>query len=391
MIIAGGDWQVPITRKAKEMGLYVISSNLYSDSPAFAYADATVVSDVLDRETNLEFARKYNVDAVITDQSDIAVPTVAYVCDQLGIPGITLEKAKLFTNKSVMREFCISHNFLSPKFKKCYEVGQAKEFLIQNGKMIIKPIDSQSSRGVFIIESVEQLEKVFDYSKKFSNAEKIVLAEEYIDGTEFTVDGIQTSNGYKVLAISEKKHYEQNPNVASELYFSHVNKKYDYERLKKTNMELVEAMELPFGLTHAEYKCMNGEFYLIEIAARGGGTKISSHIAPYMSGIDSNEALIRMALGEKIEDIPYFPKGQHAILKFLQFKAGKVAQIDGLDEIRHMDGVIDISLNFREGEFIQPMHDDRSRQGYYIVASSTEDQLNELKQQIEEKLHITYV
>ena len=44
MIVAGGDWQVPITKKAKEMGLYVISSNLYEDSPAFAYADAVKIA-----------------------------------------------------------------------------------------------------------------------------------------------------------------------------------------------------------------------------------------------------------------------------------------------------------------------------------------------------------
>ena len=67
MIVAGGDWQVPITKKAKEMGLYVISSNLYEDSPAFAYADAVKIANVLDREANLACAERYKPDAVVTD------------------------------------------------------------------------------------------------------------------------------------------------------------------------------------------------------------------------------------------------------------------------------------------------------------------------------------
>ena len=113
MIVAGGDWQVPITKKAKEMGLYVISSNLYEDSPAFAYADAVKIANVLDREANLACAERYKPDAVVTDQSDIAVPTVAYICQRLGLPGIGEDKASLFTNKYKMREFCAFHILLS--------------------------------------------------------------------------------------------------------------------------------------------------------------------------------------------------------------------------------------------------------------------------------------
>ena len=35
MIIAGGTWQVPLVKKAKELGCFVVNSNLYEDSPGF--------------------------------------------------------------------------------------------------------------------------------------------------------------------------------------------------------------------------------------------------------------------------------------------------------------------------------------------------------------------
>lgn len=50
MVIAGGDWQIELIKKAKQMGHYVICSNLYEDSPAFPYADACEVANVLDKE-----------------------------------------------------------------------------------------------------------------------------------------------------------------------------------------------------------------------------------------------------------------------------------------------------------------------------------------------------
>ena len=116
MVIAGGDWQIELIKKAKQMGHYVICSNLYEDSPAFPYADACEVANVLDKEKNLQIAQKYQPDAVISDQSDIAVPTVAYVNEKMGLRGIGTDKADIFTDKKLL---CRSTNLRkrSPGFK----------------------------------------------------------------------------------------------------------------------------------------------------------------------------------------------------------------------------------------------------------------------------------
>ena len=60
MVIAGGDWQIELIKKAKKLGHTVICSNLYENSPAFPYADYCEVANVLDKEKNLEIAKKYN-------------------------------------------------------------------------------------------------------------------------------------------------------------------------------------------------------------------------------------------------------------------------------------------------------------------------------------------
>ena len=56
MVIAGGTWQVPLIKKVKAMGYKVLNSNLYEDSPGFAFSDYTAVADVKDKEKNLEIA-----------------------------------------------------------------------------------------------------------------------------------------------------------------------------------------------------------------------------------------------------------------------------------------------------------------------------------------------
>ena len=53
LVIAGGEWQTPLVKKVKELGYEVVNSNLYENSPAFAFADFCEVADVLDKKKNL--------------------------------------------------------------------------------------------------------------------------------------------------------------------------------------------------------------------------------------------------------------------------------------------------------------------------------------------------
>lgn len=374
MVVAGGMWQCPIVKTAKDMGHFVICSNLYEDSPAFKYSDVGIVANVLDKERNLEIAREFKPDAVLTEQTDIAVPTVAYIAETLGLKGIGTDVASRFTNKYRMREYTSKAGFASPKYKLCYTVDEAKSFLSEVPVSIIKPIDSQSSRGIHIVKTTEEVEKYFEDCIQYSNTEKAILIEEYIEGMEFTVDGIKTSDEYIVTAISEKQHYKYNPSVANRLFFTNSSNKYDYDRLRKENKEMIMAMGLPFGLTHTEYKYRDGKFYLMETAARGGGTKISSDITRLVSGIDSNRLLINMLLGGS-EKIIRGDRHECAVLGFFDFKPGRITQISGVDEAAAQNGVHDLKLEVGVGDMLGQAKDDRSRCGYYIIYGDSVEEL----------------
>lgn len=381
MIIAGGTWQCPIVQLAKKMGHYVICSNLYPDSPAFKYADVGLVANVLDKAKNLEYAREYKADAVLTEQTDIAVPTVAYIAEHLGIKGITTRIARRFTDKHLMRELTEKAGFVSPMYSICHTSNEAKDFVRKVGKSIIKPLDSQSSRGCHIIDNAEEVDAFFEDCIQYSNWDRAIVIEEFIEGTEFTVDGIKTETEYIVTAISEKEHYDYNPSVAKRLLFSQHNDKFDYEKLRNINAKIVNALELPFGLTHAEYKYRDGEYYLIEIAARGGGTRISSDIVPLVSGINSNEILLRTLLGEKVE-ITRKKHHECAVLGFFDIEPGKIKAITGIEEALSFDGVTAICLEVSAGDRIEQAQDDRSRCGYYILYADSISELESLERRV---------
>ncbi len=400
-VIAGGEWQKPLVRRVRELGYETINSNLYPDSPAFQYADHSEITDVKDLERNLAIGRKYHVDAVLTDESDIAVPTVAYVSETLELPGIGREMASLFTNKYKMCHFAMTHGLKVPEHACCRSGQEAAAFvkdLFEKKiceKAIMKPLDSQSSRGVYILKRPEDAEMFYELSASYSSDRSSVIVERYIEGTEFTVDGIVIGGRHYSLAVSEKKHYSYNPNIASELFFSYENPRYDYECLRSQNDHFVDMAGLPFGLTHAEYKYEKGSFYLIEIAARGGGTRISSDIVPRLTGVDVYKILVETALGHEPapEDFkPQVPYEKCAVLKFLDaaYDGGKVAAIEGVEEIKADPDVLELHLEFQVGDEVHLASDDRSRIGFYIAFGENREALRRKMRWIESTLKIRY-
>lgn len=394
MVVAGGDWQIELIKKAKNMGHYVICSNLYEDSPAFPYSDACEVSDVLDKEKNLAIAKKYMPDAVITDQSDISVPTVAYVNEQMGLRGIGTEKAAIFTDKSLMRVFCKEHNITVPDFLLCETKEEAKAFLDKYGKIIIKPIDSQSSRGVFTIKSEADLDEHFEEAISYSNRRKQILAEEYVEGAEFTIDGICVNGNHYPICVSVKEMYEQNPNISRMQTYTYSHPEFDYELLKQTNKNLVEAIGLPFGLTHSEYKFYKGKFYLIEAGARGGGSNLSAKIVPFMSEIDNYDYLIKMALGEEVDEEflknHQLPKDKAVIMRFFDFGEGTVKAVHGLDVLKNHPHLIDYQLEVKPGDKLCNPKYGRLRPGHFIIGSNDYEMLKKEAEDILKSVYIDF-
>lgn len=371
MVIAGGDWQIELIKKAKSMGHYVICTNLYEDSPAFPYADACEVSDVLDKEKNLEIAKKYMPDAVISDQSDIAAPTVAYVNEKLGLRGIGIEKADLFTDKSKQRDFCKENGLAIPDYAICETPDEANLLLQKYGRIVIKPIDSQSSRGVYIITSRNELEEKYKETVSWSNRRKVFLAEEYIEGDEFTVDGLVINGRHYPLCISMKEMYPQNPNISRTQTYSYFSDKYDYDLLRKTNKELIETMGLSMGLTHSEYRAYNGRYYLVEVGARGGGSNLSGKIVPFMSGVDNYEYLIKEALGETIDEDYVknisFSKDKYVVMRFFDFGEGVVDDVEGRDFLANHPMLIDYQLEVKPGDELKEPKYGRLRPGHFSI------------------------
>ena len=394
LLLPGTKWQIHLAKKIKEKGykLYVVDPA--QDAPCKKYADVFLQADIFDNKSIDQFIQCDPIDAVISDECDIATVVIARIGEKFRLPSIGLEMAGFYTDKRRMRDFCREIKLKYPKYRVCKTKEEVCHFYRElDCTMIMKPIDCNASKGVYTIHSEKDIDIHFLETFSYSRTEKAVLAEQYIYGTEFTIDGIKTPSKHYTLAISEKKHFKHNDNIADELLFSHYNSQYDYEKLKAINDTYILKSQLPFGFTHAEYKYENGEFFLIEIGARGGGNRISSVITQYMSGHDTYNYLIDSAVGKITEydfSIQEPFRERAAVLKFFHtpYGGGRVRKIYGLDYLDAEPNIQDYSLNFQTGDMIEDCVSDSARIGYYIACCEDMEHLKTIMNHVEEKFDI---
>jgi biotin carboxylase len=294
----------------------------------------------------------------------------------------------VFTDKYEMREALAGTAVAMPKYAEVSTVGEAEAATRQWGyPLVLKPKNSQASLGVFKVADERELRDHFATSMNESRDGKI-LVEEFIDGTEVTVEGFSVGGKCYVLAISEKAHYDFNPCVARRLAYPPRFNPEIIARIKETAENVVDSLGLQDGISHAEYRVRDGIPHLVEVAARGGGNRIASVIIEHVSGVDVYAMLIRRLLGQPVE-MPA-RSSRAANLEFLHFRSGKVKAISGIAEVRASNLVSHIELDFGTGDTIEPPRDDKGRHGYFISLGETRDEIDEKAARVKEMVRVEY-
>lgn len=370
LIIGAGDIQVPVIKKAKEMGLFVISTDFNPEAPGFKYSDIGEVVSTIDFEGNFEIAKKYEVDGVLTT-SDLPVNTVAYICDKLKLPGLNIESAKLATNKYLLREILKENKLKTPNFEVVYSKEELKTVVNKlKFPLVMKPIDSSASRGVIKVFSENELFKEFDESMKYSNSKGIIL-EEFINGNEYSVECLIQDGNINIIAITEKT-------VTGEPYFVEVRHivpaKLDSEDIDNIN-ELINRIVKLVGLNnsaaHIELKLSSEGPTIIELGARLGGDFITSDLVPLATGIDMLGNIINISINQKININKYINK--NAAIQFL-YDGNFDKFISNKDRILNNDDIIRFEITKEKGIKLKSSLD---RSGYIIFTNDNREQIIE--------------
>ena len=381
LVLGCGRGQIPVMNLCHKYGWRVIGVSPKGNYPGFDKADSVIFADVRNYKDVLIHIKDIKVDAVITDQLDVGVLTAAQVAEYYNLKGIGTNVATLFTNKYEMRKRAEQIGINVPN-SICVRNSDEAIATIENEKrlkfpLMMKPADSDASRGVHKIYNKEELKDLFLNSLSYSKCKNVII-EEFIAGREFVIEAY-TSNGNTTNLIVGHRDYFNIPDTfipCATVFVDANSADSDLEnRLKRINKKIVEGFGLPFGITHAEFLYNEAEdkIYLVEIAARGGGVFISSDLIPAACGVDANDLLVREVLGMNLPSEIALTKGAAAYFCYL-LPEGVVKTIDGTNDVSLKQGVRKAFFdNIFIGMTTQSIRDKSSRKGPILVEGTTKE------------------
>ena len=370
LILGASFNQLELIKKSKRRGLFTVVVTPNEADPGVTIADAHIKEDIRNIPEILSQCAQFRPRLCITDQSDLALMCQAFICAELAIPGPSVGVAQSFCDKyKCYTTIAASGKRFHPETFYFDSTDAAEDYLpnvlTERFKWIVKPINSQGSRGVGRLGSDDDSSLLRSALNESDGAGLII--QRYVDGRHFSVDAVITPDQYHTLVVAEKSKYTANANLDKRLVLMSPTQVPVLGSIANFHREVVEAMGLQLGLTHGEYVLSHdGKIYLIEVAARGGGGNINGKITKYISGFDPLDFIIDVGLGSipkiSIDD----ETGRCAILHFFDSDAEictdlKIAEHSDLIHFEYRESVHKVS---------QPQ-DSRVRPGYFIVTGES--------------------
>ncbi len=393
LVIGAGLGQVAIISKARTKGFYVTAVTPHGNYPGIPLADDILWTDIFNKEYIAEYAKDKSYSAVISDQSDLTMPTVAYVSSSLGLPGNKIEQVLAYSNKRLFRNNCELLGIPVPRHTSSSEPWVSKQFLTCPFPWIVKPEDSQSSIGVTRINSKEEIQVALSNAIAKSRS-GCAIVEEFFHGHEVVCEGFIYHGKYYNLAFADRKYFDLgNLFIPCQSLFPSTVHKDLLNQIIAYEEKLAEYVHPNFAIVHSEYliNLSSGEIRVVESALRGGGVWISSDLIPMCTGIDINELLLECALGIEDDVEGQLAKKQSDAAGYVCFYLpdGIIESISGIDEIRRLPYVSLACLDdLSVGMKTSPMTYKGARKGPILVKANSRSELNENVKKVQAVLEI---
>ena len=365
LILGAGAWQTPYLKLAKKMGMKVFATDWSPEAFGRFEADVFEPIDLQNWEASLAFAQKHKVDAVFSS-ADVGVPTAAYIAEKMSLPGHPLELAIVATNKFRMREKAKSFGLPIPEYEVVKDLTAAQTAADRIGyPVIIKPIDSCASRGVFYIENPKELDAKFQESINAS-FKKEVLVESFMVGQEGSVEALILNDGtILILGMCSKKKSALPFRFDLRLVYPGNYTESQKKAIEAFIKKLVHGFGIQRGIIHVEIMVSGENIRLIEFGLRGCGSNVITKLMPAITGFDVPKYLLLEAFNE------YTPieikRHDCGVLRFLMGGMGTITKIVGEENVKKLAGVVDVFISAHPGDKIGVIKNGGGRLGYVMT------------------------
>lgn len=404
LIFGVGPLQESIINRAKLMGLYTVGIDPAEDAACRNVVDAFEIVGGQDYDGTCAVVEKYGIDAIVTAATDKPLVMMARIAEKYHFPFYSVETAQWSTDKFQMKQRFMEGGVPCAKGRLVKSADEVEDF---EYPVIVKPRDNSGSRGVKLCRSKEELEVSLGEALEVSHLDT-VLVEEFIEGQEYSIEALHyndlshspfvvsgnepTANSQqpsaKVIQFTEKKTTEFPYNVE----LGHIQPANISEENKQKIREIISkigaALHFENCPSHTELKINDRGFFIIETSPRLGGDYITSTLTPLSTGVNMEDELLKIALGEQIYPQP--EQIQFSGVRFFAFEEGSaIKHVPDVEFVKNWPHVVDFSFNLKEGDNVNRITSSLNRYGHLTLIAgnreSIEDAFDKYEKAIMEK------
>lgn len=374
LMVGAGSCQINAIKRIKKLGYYVIAADYNKTTVGKSLADEQVLADAFNVEDILKCAKSLEVDGILTVGTDQPVYTVTKVAEKLNLPHlIDSDVALRVTNKKVMKQRFQQFKLPTAPFAIVSKNFGTPALMGIKPPYVIKPVDSQGQRGIFIVDTIDEIRMRFDEALKYSRADEI-LVEQFYESTEITVSGWVTNGRAHIFTLTDRVTFPVEKNLGVCIAHRHPSThSHMYMKVKELTQRICNQFDIDNGPIYFQMLIGDKGIWINEIACRLGGAYEDLTI-PYVTGIEILDLVITSSLGTvpKFEYVNYNPMEKAFNTQLFFAKPGWITSMTPISVLKSLPFVLDAGYNFRIGDEIKSIEDASQRAGYFIVIGENE-------------------
>ena len=239
-------------------------------------ADEAFDVNAFDTEAVIRLCKEHHYDGVITQFVDRVLPLAADVAEGIGAYSpFTKEQIKMSADKAFFKKTCMEYGVPVPKL---YAIASEEEIEQDDTieyPVLVKPVDSSSSRGLVVCRNAEELKAGLQEARKASHSDRAIV-EAYLPYDEINVTYIAQDGDIQLAAIHDRYFNVSQKGVMKVpdmyIYPSRYTELY-YETVNDKVINMLKGIGVKNGSLFMQAVVHDGHVYFYEAGMRLNGCK----------------------------------------------------------------------------------------------------------------------
>jgi biotin carboxylase len=378
--------KITILAAAKRLRLVVSMIGPRLEPWAAPFIDSFIPADPDDTAATVSAAcdlqRRMRIDGVFS-LWDRDVPLCARVAEALGLPGCPVEAADRVRNKYLSRMAFDRCGVPQPRYARVTDWQGLRVAARRIGyPLIYKPVGASASRAILRVNSDLELRRAHSVMERYARPALdpmfrfnagVRLVEEFMEGPEFSVEGLVVDGGIQTVVVTDK--------WTTDDYFLEWQHALPSRLPSPARREVlacaraaVAALGLDNTAFHVEVKLTSEGCKVVEVNGRLAGDFLATHLVPLALGYDIVQQALLLALGEPVR-VRVRRRGGACVRFLFSRREGRVSGWRGAEKAGRLPGVVEITLEKSVGDRVRlpPKRFTQSRLARVIARGITTD------------------